>query len=807
MMTRQVSLRSWTSVSVFAGLLAFVFSGTDLIRAQAPQTSAATQAAGRLPVRRVVLYKSGVGYFEHLGKVRGNQTVTIDFTSGQLDDVLKSLTTLDLDGGRVLGVNYNSEAALDRRLAALRLPVGEDTTRAQFLTALRGAKIDVRSGANHVTGRLLSVEQLPERKPDGTILQVDTLSLVTDAGEIEAVALTPGVSVHLVDTDLSKEVGRYLTLMASARDQDARRLAISTTGTGERDLFVSYISEVPVWKATYRLVLPAATDSRKPLLQGWAIVDNTVGEDWDDVELSLVAGAPQSFVQSISQPYYVQRPVVGLPERASTAPQTHESAISTVGPGAMAGTVTDTTGGALPGVTVSAVGPRGVPVVATTNSSGHFELPSLALGSYDVTFELTGFKTGLRRSVLVVAGSQAVVDMKLEVGALTETVTVTAASSALDTKNRASGAGGAGRGAGRGYAAMPLAAPAPPPPPPPSPERVSTFRSQQQSAADAGQLGDLFEYKLKEPVTIHKNQSALVPILSGEVEAEKVSLWNASSGGARPLRAVWVTNATGLTLDGGSFSVIEGQVFAGEGLVDPLKAGEKRLLSYAADLGVRIDSKGESAPTKVTRVTVARGLVTQQTEERQRRTYTARNEDTEPRVLVIEHPVRAGWTVGGTLTPAESTAEWHRFRLPVAPKTTVNFVVEETHQGQMQYALSSITDDQIAVLVRDNLIAPQTAASLRQILAQKAEVARINSEIAARENEIDAIGDDQERVRENMKSLKGSPEEKQLLQRYVKQLDNQENRLEVLRREGQKLVDDREKAQAELNRMIEALSS
>jgi len=270
---------------------------------------------------------------------------------------------------------------------------------------------------------------------------------------------------------------------------------------------------------------------------------------------------------------------------------------------------------------------------------------------------------------------------------------------------------------------------------------------------------------------------------------------------------VWVTNATGLTLDGGSFSVIEGQVFAGEGIVEPLKAGEKRLLSYAADLGVQMDSKGENGPSKITKVTFARGLMTQQSEERQRRTYTARNDDTEPRVLVVEHPVRAGWTVGGTLKPAETTAEWHRFKLTVAPKTTANFVVEETRQGQTQYSVNSITDDQIKVLVSDNLITPQTAASLRQILAQKAEVARINNEIAARENEIEAIGDDQDRVRENMKSLKGSPEEKQLLQRYVKQLDNQENRLEVLRREGQKLVDDREKAQAELNRMIEALSS
>jgi hypothetical protein len=115
---------------------------------------------------------------------------------------------------------------------------------------------------------------------------------------------------------LNLEVGRYLGLIASARDQDVRRMTISTTGSGERNLYVSYISEVPIWKTTYRIVLTTNTD-KKPLLQGWAIVDNTVGEDWDNVELSLVAGAPHSFIQQLSEPYYGRRPVVPLPRRCS----------------------------------------------------------------------------------------------------------------------------------------------------------------------------------------------------------------------------------------------------------------------------------------------------------------------------------------------------------------------------------------------------------------------------------------------------------------------------------------------------------
>jgi septal ring factor EnvC (AmiA/AmiB activator) len=132
-------------------------------------------------------------------------------------------------------------------------------------------------------------------------------------------------------------------------------------------------------------------------------------------------------------------------------------------------------------------------------------------------------------------------------------------------------------------------------------------------------------------------------------------------------------------------------------------------------------------------------------------------------------------------------------------------VIDEVRPGQTQYAVTSITDDQIVVLVRDELISPAVEASLKQILAQKATIARLDTEIQTKQREIQSIGSDQDRVRENMKSLKGSAEEKQLLQRYVKQLQDQEDRLETLRREVQSVTDDRQKAQAELTRMIEAL--
>src|SRR6267142_1346444 len=284
-----------------------------------PKDAREASAAGsiestRLPVRRVVLYKNGVGYFEHLGHVRGSQDVHVDFTSAQLNDVLKSLTVLDLSGGRITGVDYNSEAPLARRLATLRLALGERPTTAEFLGALRGARLEVHSGNGPVlTGKLLSVERKTRTGAGpGWTVETDEISLITDSGEVRSVDLNASTSVRIAEKDLQVEVGRYLGLIASSRDQDVRRMTISTKGTGERNLYVSYISEVPIWKTTYRVVLPSKAD-KKPLLQGWAIVDNTVGEDWDGVELSLVAGAPHSFIQQLSEPFYGRRPVVALP--------------------------------------------------------------------------------------------------------------------------------------------------------------------------------------------------------------------------------------------------------------------------------------------------------------------------------------------------------------------------------------------------------------------------------------------------------------------------------------------------------------
>src|SRR5690349_18212428 len=183
----------------------------------------------RLPVRHVALYKNGVGYFEHDGRVHGNQTVTIAFTTAQLNDVLKSLTAIDLNGGRIADVSYNSTAPLDQRLNTLQIPIGQKTTTAEFLDALRGARVEIRNAGVTAIGRLLSVETVnstssdEDKESSKQITPHTELSVITDSGELRTFRLTPATSVHLLEHDVSQEVGRYLSLIASTRATDVRK--------------------------------------------------------------------------------------------------------------------------------------------------------------------------------------------------------------------------------------------------------------------------------------------------------------------------------------------------------------------------------------------------------------------------------------------------------------------------------------------------------------------------------------------------------------------------------------------------------
>ena len=721
--------------------------------AKRPVESSVPGGPQKLPLRRVVLYKSGIGYFQHDGHVRGNEDVEIDLTSGQLNDVLKSLTALDFSGGRIVGASYNSQEPAGHQLQSLPVPVAQNSTLASLLQNLRGARLEVRTASGSFTGRLLSVEE-KVHTANGSVSRLDQISLLDDAGNVRSFALESGVNVRFADRDLEMELTRALGLMDSSHQEDTRHLVLSTAGSGERQIRVSYISEVPVWKTTYRIVLPGATspEGTKPLLQGWAVVDNTVGEDWVDVELSLAAGAPQSFIQQLSQPYYMQRPTVGLPRGVLLSPQTHASTLVSVQAGQqLLETMNTSTQATVSGRQITSLpqNSRSAQMMAvldpgpqTVGGPRNSNFEGLPKGTINATFDGINAQDNL---------------LKSEDGEF-----------GITNANNAFHAAGAS-----------------------------------VVGAQGGLLGDLFEYKLRDRVTIRKNQSALVPIVQTEIDAEKVALWSANLGMARPLRALWLTNSSSLVLDGGSFNVIEAGAFAGEGLIESIHPGEKRLISYAADLAMQVVVKSEGAPEKLTNVRVARGIMIRTMQSRTKTVYTIRNEDISPRTVIIEQPIRSGWKLAETLKPAEETATAYRFRVEVKAKDSMDFVVEESSPTSTQITLNNITQPMIRSFTLKHELTPELEKFLREMLAQKDAIAKLDADLRQKQSELDSIGVDQNRVREDLQALKGTAEEKALAQRYVKELDEQETRLATLKKEIVDLQAKRKVAQQELDDTIE----
>jgi hypothetical protein len=675
----------------------------------------AAQDSISLPVRKVELYKNGIGYFEHLGQIKGSQTVEIVLPSSQLNDVLKSLTVLDLGSGQVTGVNYGSAAPLNKRLSELPIDLNSTESIVDFLKQLRGATVEIRAPGGVVMGRLMGAEIKSKALEGGVTVQTIEVNIFNPNGEVRQVELESAGALKLTEPSLASDLSRYYELVNTSHQRDIRTLNIQTSGTGERQLFVGYVSETPIWKTTYRIVLDA---KQKPILQGWAIVDNTTPMDWLNVSLSLVSGAPISFVQNLSQPLYGRRPVVPLPEGYQASPQISEA------------------------------------TVEEEKTTEIENLVNIAPG--------------------IVGGAQ--------VQALAK------------------------RAEGRSAQKMDMAESALMATPAPAPSISDAVRQQVYETAQAQAVGEQFEYKLRQPVTIRRNESALLPILQSNIEIEKVSLFGASGNEMHPRLALWLKNSTGLTLDGGAVTIIDSNAFAGEGIIETIQPAENRLLSYAVDLGTTISTTTGSERSRVQRVQLNRGVLRLTSKSIEKKTYKVRNNNDATRTVVLEHPVRNGWNLVSAVKPSETSTNYYRFKVEAKPKTTLDFVVQEEYPLENTYSITNVTPEQIAVWVRERSLDAETEKTLQTIGAKKNEISTYSKQIETLANEQSQIFSDQERIRNNAQRLGQTPDEAALRQRYIKQLNEQENRLETIKAERQKLEASKANAQKQLDDLIQNLS-
>lgn len=328
-----------------------------------------------------------------------------------------------------------------------------------------------------------------------------------------------------------------------------------------------------------------------------------------------------------------------------------------------------------------------------------------------------------------------------------------------------------------------------------------------ETAASGAEVGDLFEYKIDQPVTVPRDRSALIPILQTRMEGERVSIYNEGNRSDRAMGGMLLKNTSPLTLEGGAMTVIDGDAYAGEALMERLKPGEQRLISFALDLGTLINArtKEDRAPTFMVRA--VNGVFQAHYYQTTKRTYSLTNQTDKPRVVFIEHPIHQDWTLtDDTAKPDGKTARYYRFRVPLEPHQKVELPVTERRELMDNYALTNFSRPDLELFIARKYIDASTRAELEKILDLKSRMTSTDARIQAIDKEVSEIGEDQGRLRDNIKALTATAEARQLIARYVAKADTQETRLEQLNKDKQRLQDERLKLQADLEGAIRGLS-
>jgi hypothetical protein len=661
------------------------------------------------PITRVVLYKHGVGYFEREGPVEGEAALALTFKQSEVSDVLKSLTVLDLGGGHVASVSYNSTKPLEQLLADVALSIPDQGSLVGLLPQIKGARVRVQPAKQGSMGGLGSPPETDAS--EGVLLGVDTaerqtadgitkavlLSLLTDGGEIRSFDLLGLGKLEILDAGLRRDLDFYLRTQLSAKKKDSRTFTFFAQGQGKRTIRLSYTLEAPVWKATYRVLL--GEEGKPPMVQGWAVVDNTQDEDWEDVRLALIAGLPVSFVHDLYTPRYIRRPVVEVKETTGVLPPEVEEGM-----------------------------------MLARQEAGGPEFEEVEVGAF----------TGASRKMRV--------------------------SKSMRPQDRRSA--------------------------------VSSTPAQVRER----KLGDLFEYEIEHPVTIRRNQSALVPIVLRPFEGRPVLLYNKATRAENPMRCVEFKNTTGLTLEGGPLTVLEGGSYVGEAMLETTKPDDQRLVPYAVELAVTVLDNVDSHDDKVHRVIIRKGTLKAQYTQVRQTTYSFNNKSDAEQTVYLEHP-RGGreWKLLDTPEPHEVTENYWRFRFALPPKKVSKFVVRQQQVLSQQFGLSDVSDQQLAYWISQRYLDKATEKLLRKVVELRQQAAGIEAQIARLEKERDGIHAEQKRIRENLGSLGDRPSEKELRERFVRTLNTQEDRLEAIGSELRQRHDERDKCREEIAALLAGL--
>ncbi len=717
--------------------------------APAPSGNGLAKApATLLPIAHVVLFSSGVGYFQREGDVEGNSRVDLTFPGTDVNDLLKSLVLQDAGGGRVSTISYDSPDPIEKTLKSFALDLTYNPSFGQLINQARGEKVELTLQQGNaaqpgtVTGVILGMEAQHQPHGKDALVDVEMLNVLCSEG-IRSIPLSQVQRLRFLNPALESELRRALDVLATRHDSQKKVVSLAFNGEGKRRVKVGYVIENPIWKTSYRLVLE---DGKKAFLQGWAVVENTSDDDWKDVRMALVSGRPISFKMDLYQPLFIPRPTVEPELFASLRPPTFSGALNNP---------------AQPTAPMPVAGiPAGGPAPGGVGGGG------MGPGGWANNFTPANrYNFGANASGQQMAGIQGQLGFGLQNGNNDNNNNRLTYEELQQRRQQLAVVRDKAKSVGSALAAINLK------------EGVA-------SVASAEEVGDYFRYVIDHPVTLPRQKSALLPIVNDPVEATRVSIFNEAVQAKFPLLGLRFKNTSGQNLMQGPITVYEGSTYAGDARVMDLQPNEERLVAYAVDQGTEVKCEGQSAPVQLVSVKVVKGVVHATNKLRETKKYVIKNRSPQERTLIVEHPVRNDWKLVKPEKANEQSREVYRFEVKVpAGKSVTHEVIEE--QARVDHvALNSGDDRMVRVFLRSQVPSAAVKEALQKAAALRGKLSETQAELGQLQGQLKAITDDQVRLRANFERL---PPTSDAYKRYLKKFDTQETEIEKLQDDIKKL--------------------
>lgn len=728
-----------------------------------------------LAVTEMTLYKHGVGFFVREGRIEGTQT-TLSFKTDEVNDILKSLTIYDRLGGSITGINYQAPLTITEKLDSNLFHLHPDKSISKLLINMRGRHMRLQTSDVSVEGQVIGMEISPAGDISEGKADHGRVSVLDEQGSIHVLPLVEITQMRLLDEQAENDLSFFLETIATTENRKDLRIDLSE---GMHNLVAYYVAPSPTWRVSYRFIGendPEDPSKGRAHLQAWALFDNRLEEDLDNVQLTFIAGQPISFIYELFESMIPERPIIENAERVAPKPAD--------------------------ALLVSHMELETLPAPSPKRRSGGGSglLRRLESGDDEMLYSIGFGEAGPSRQQMTISIEQ-LVQRALE----------KIAQAGIDEDDRET----LRTVTGEVFDAL-LAE-----------ENIVLSRSERRHVherilelvlniglvdyappvdVEAGEQGALFKYAVSNPVTVKRGESAMVPIIFTELDYHNELIYSDKNELSHPVAAVRFTNESGLTFEHGPVTIIEDGNYLGEAVVPFSRSNTKLYLPYAVELNIHVRLTRKISKVHHSIHFSNQNIVYQEYEVRTT-TYIFDNRLSDAKVITLQVPVDLMWSLHDTPKPKFMSAHEYSWSVDTPATAVTQFTIIERRMTERQEASKNLTYQRLAQYLRDKWLDQETVNQLEDILQQRDLIAQAHADINALKAERDEINQRQEQLRNNISTLQnGAGRERELYERMLDQFMATEDRIDEIARLIGEQEAAMEAADEAINQMILALS-